>query len=330
MPAGFAGVLMRAMDLNAEARPQTAAQMRQMFRESENYAYLVENTLANSASVSPHLYAQQTQILPGRTSSPGAAPADMRTELLTENVSQVTSVRSLGSFSGSETATVTRSTTQSPPPSGFRWGKAMAAAAVAILVVCGLGAGGLFVTNPTIFGTDTATDKSTESGPAKTDTATTDNPASTAEAQKSVAAAGEQRPSIDGPAPTDRAKAPEKPEAPADAPKASKPSTQNDHPRDDPQFTHIPGDSDTGDIIVTTPGVGGKTTTTRVFPLPPVTNGRGAGQPQPQKPGAKANTFPPDFDFSKGMTPEQARKLKMLMRTVQRPPAKPPIKDDNN
>src|SRR5436190_19705259 len=40
--AGIAGVLIKAMDLNAGQRPQTATEMRQMFRECENYAYLAE------------------------------------------------------------------------------------------------------------------------------------------------------------------------------------------------------------------------------------------------------------------------------------------------
>src|SRR5687767_12927780 len=38
IPVGVAGVLQKAMDLNASERPSSAAEMQQMFRESEKYA----------------------------------------------------------------------------------------------------------------------------------------------------------------------------------------------------------------------------------------------------------------------------------------------------
>ncbi|HQZ98039.1 MAG TPA: serine/threonine-protein kinase, partial [Pyrinomonadaceae bacterium] len=58
VPRGIAGVLQKAMDLNASERPASAAEMRQMLRESEDYAYLAEPATFIDRNLDPKVFAQ--------------------------------------------------------------------------------------------------------------------------------------------------------------------------------------------------------------------------------------------------------------------------------
>jgi serine/threonine protein kinase len=78
IPAGVAGVLHRAMDLNAAGRPGTAAEMRAMLREPGKYAVAV-STAAISAKTSGDLSSEPTKILPGDTFHDSGKNTDVKT-----------------------------------------------------------------------------------------------------------------------------------------------------------------------------------------------------------------------------------------------------------
>ena len=67
IPRGVAGVLQKAMALNADERPSTAAEMREMIREHEKYGYLADAATfavnANRTEGSGHV----TEIMPNGT-----------------------------------------------------------------------------------------------------------------------------------------------------------------------------------------------------------------------------------------------------------------------
>ena len=93
IPAGFAGILQKALDLNAAARPSSAHEMRQMLREMENYAYLAEDVSAAATvgSIDPGL--QKTRLMPGVTNQAVDRLTGAKTEVLPQYISQETAVR---------------------------------------------------------------------------------------------------------------------------------------------------------------------------------------------------------------------------------------------
>src|SRR4051812_23304912 len=80
VPRGLAGVLQRAMALNAEERPATALQMRQMLRESDEYGYLADAaTVAINASGTSGL-AQPTRVGKEGTFADASHATEAKTE----------------------------------------------------------------------------------------------------------------------------------------------------------------------------------------------------------------------------------------------------------
>jgi len=152
IPAGVAGVLQKALDLNASERPHTAREMRQMLANSENYAYFAA-TGANAAErTEAHVFAQPTRLMPEQTNAGNAQHTDVKTEVMPADVSQLTSVRGLSSAvtpSGGATAAANGNTNASPKK---RRGMAASAAAVAVLAIIGMAAGGAYLYDPAIFG----------------------------------------------------------------------------------------------------------------------------------------------------------------------------------
>ena len=93
IPAGVAGVLQKALALNAAQRPATAGQMREMLREHEKYDDLATGTF-EPAPLQTEIFSQKTKILPGSTVQHGVSQTDIKTEIFPGQVSQLTAVRS--------------------------------------------------------------------------------------------------------------------------------------------------------------------------------------------------------------------------------------------
>jgi serine/threonine protein kinase len=100
IPAGVAGVLQKALALNAAQRPSSAAEMRTMLREHERYADLVDHAFA-AAPLQTEIFSQRTKLMPGSTVHHADRQTDIKTEVLPNQLSQVTAVRALASDTAS-------------------------------------------------------------------------------------------------------------------------------------------------------------------------------------------------------------------------------------
>ncbi len=152
IPAGVAGVLQKALDLNASERPHTAREMRQMLANSENYAYLAASGTDAVEHNEAHVFAQPTRLMPEQTNAGNVQHTDVKTEVMSADVSQVTSVRDLSAVftpSGGATSVSDANTNAAPKK---RRGMAASAAAVAVLAIIGMAAGGAYLYDPAIFG----------------------------------------------------------------------------------------------------------------------------------------------------------------------------------
>lgn len=155
IPRGVAAVLQKAMDLNSNQRPATAKEMRQMLREHEKYAHLTgeQNTaIINEAKtfvgkpVPTDILARETQILP----LTGGNQSAVKTEILPENLSQVTALKSNSPNSEGKTANFyTAGNTQPTAPSK---GKLFKVAALISLLFVVSGIAGVFLVSPETLG----------------------------------------------------------------------------------------------------------------------------------------------------------------------------------
>ena len=150
IPVGFSGVLHNALDLNAAARPQSAAQMREMLNDYSSYEHLAAtannaNTIADAAIESQH-----TKLMPGTTRHVIDRQTDVKTEILPAYISRETALRTEGSnrVTGSETVGFAASNANR----GSKRRLAVASAA-GLLLACSVAAG-VFVYNPGVFSSD--------------------------------------------------------------------------------------------------------------------------------------------------------------------------------
>lgn len=98
IPAGVAGILFRAMSLNAAERPRSASEMRAMFREPDRYSNFGSTAVPVSAKISPDLATQPTQILPGDTQYDGGKSTDVDAARRSDFDSEETRIRSTPRF----------------------------------------------------------------------------------------------------------------------------------------------------------------------------------------------------------------------------------------
>jgi serine/threonine protein kinase len=158
VPAGVAGVLAKAMDLNASERPGSAAEMRQMLREHEKYSDYADAPTV-TAHIDPRVFAQKTQLMPEGT-RPMFSDPNARTEVLPMYASQATSVRSPDT-AGQNGATVVHA----EPPK--RRGMTAGLGAAGLLAVAAL-AGGIYMVQPGAADTPQKQQQVTTSEPATT------------------------------------------------------------------------------------------------------------------------------------------------------------------
>ena len=143
------------MALDPGERPATAAEMRQMFRESDEYAYLAESVTFAAKAAAADVFAQPTRLMADSTRPGEVLLTDLKTELHSASSAHETSVAS-----GTSSAVAPGSVlTSGPAP--IRRGFAMAIGALLVLVVGGAIAGGLCINQASIFGSGNTTERST-------------------------------------------------------------------------------------------------------------------------------------------------------------------------
>ncbi len=298
---GVAGVLQMALDLNADGRPRSAAEMRQMFGESEKYAHFADPITVSVPRANMPVVAEATKMMPVETDATKAEnvrQTDVKTEVLPAFASQITSVRA----ENAETKGTARDLTNVAENRNSRRGFALAAGGLLLLMVGGLVAGGLYVTKPGLFGASPQSQKSPDQTTMPT-TANASNSDSSDQNTNTVQEGSIIMANTNAAAPLsgEKSKTTGTPGKLADTAK-----TANSLQTGPPQNPHevdprIPPSAAPGDAVITRPGVNGPVT--RTFP-----NGTRQG-----------NQFPPGFD-PRTMTPEQKRRLRIQMRQGQKQP----------
>ncbi|MEQ1606160.1 MAG: serine/threonine-protein kinase [Pyrinomonadaceae bacterium] len=319
VPRGIAGVLQKAMDLNASERPNSAAEMRQMLRESENYAYLAESATFAHRISDPQVFAQPTRLMPEGT-KPIFSDPNAKTEVLPGFGSQVTSVRADGSEQ--QTNVVAAPLTSVPPAKGR--GLGVAAGALMVLLVGVVVAGGIYLAKPSVFGINNDSGKTGDTGttvPVTADSTVTSNP-SNATATSSAQNVPEGEANTAKVLTEDvRPAAPEKPaETTKNVTKATGSTKANNTSNPDDTVMDVQIDDHDiprGGVVLTDRDENGKVTTLRVNPTGPPPNGQ---RPPPN--GGPYPFLPPNFDLRK-LTPAQRQKLQRVLRN--NPQMRPPI-----
>lgn len=299
IPKGFAGVLQRAMDLDAAERPASAAEMREMLANSESYAHLADPVTVSIAAADASVFAQKTMIMREATVADPQRITDLKTEVISQPHSQVTNVRAFAATDASK-----------PRSKGL----AFAAGALGLLLVGGVVAGGLYMAMPDMFNTTPATTSteipaSSESPSALPSTTTTlveDQSTTVANTNSAVVAGSE----------------PEKTKTADVQAKTTKTGQQTAKPVEtNDGETVLSSVDDEGRPVTVKTSPDGRTMTI-MTPDGSITTRDGTviqRRPAPI-PGRRPQNFPQGIDPKK-LTPEQRRKLRILMND---PKLKPP------
>ncbi len=305
VPAGVAGVLQKAMDLDAAGRPESAAVMRQMLREYQKYGYLADVELPDERLGAVGV-AAGTNVVPvaGETSQGAPSPSELKTEVLPGNLSQVTAVRTTDIADGEVQTTVQPRAFAAAAAPRSRRGLAVAIGAVALLLMGGALAGGVYK-----FG-------GFSSGPAVTDDTGT---------KKDAGAGGNAPMSEDGPRAGDGSQAVSGNETVPAAPDRSKPSAPPERVPETsraarPPEPPKPNTDDPGDTIQIPPYMTGpgSSVVTRRNPdgsTSTMTVPRDPNKMNPRRPNVRVTTrdgFPP-FDTS-NLPPAVKRKIAESLR----------------
>jgi hypothetical protein len=105
IPAGVAGILQNALDLNAEKRPSSAGQMREMLEDYEKYEHLAVAGAPVSMPMDADFSNQKTRLIHDATTPGVDRQTDVRTELFSDQRSEVTALRPLKTAKGDRPAT---------------------------------------------------------------------------------------------------------------------------------------------------------------------------------------------------------------------------------
>ncbi len=294
VPLGVAGVLQKALDLNAGGRPSSATEMREMFRDSDEYGYLADSVAAAQLPTQAQVFANPTRLMTEAKHGEATRQHDVKTEVMPGFPSEGTSVRKPETFAPIR-----------PRGSSF----AVAAGALSVLLVGAAVAGGVYMVNPSMLGVKSTADPVT-SIPVVTNANST---AGGAQADASVEPIPNTVPATtidDVPVADDRTK---------DTAKTTKPSTEKPSTKVDlgeGMTVEMDDAFDPKDVTITTREPDGTTKTTRVAP----------DRPPPGRQGPPPGGFDPfPRDFDKSMTPEQRRKFQEMMRQRQQQQQMRPI-----
>jgi serine/threonine protein kinase len=316
VPAGVAGVLQKTMGLDAAGRPGSAAIMRQMLRDYQKYGYLadVEPAIELPQAVDPSSGTSVVQPA-NLTGAAAISPSELKTEVLPGNLSQVTSVRPTnGADVAGQAASQPRAFAAAAAPRSRRPMALAAAGVVAVLLIGGVLAGGIYK----FVGFTDKTEASKENGVGG-------DTAPISEGGSQVASDGSQSSGTENiPAGPDRSKQTGVPER---APETSRgvrppepPKTNADVPG--PVFDVPPTDDGPGQTVFTRRNPDGSTTTT-TYPTNPNRSGN------PKRPNVRVNPrdgFPP-FNTD-NLPPAVKRKINEQLRRKRIPFIRIPDQDD--
>ncbi len=155
VPAGFAGILHRALDLNAASRPDSAREMKRMLDEMEKYAYLADDASVANTVANVELSSQKTRLMPGATKQATERQTGIKTEVLPAYISQETAVRTGDKIAATDPEAVSSSASRN-------WsGRRVAAASAASLLLAGGIALGAYIYDPAIFSSATGASSET-------------------------------------------------------------------------------------------------------------------------------------------------------------------------
>lgn len=297
IPRGVAGVLQKALDLNADERPASAAELRQMFKESDFYAAFAESKTV-AAAPGTNILAQKTRLMPEATAGPSERniETDMRAAALSSGSSGPYAA------SASEVETQLSAAKQTSVPKK-KFGVA-AAGALALLIGGGAVAGGIYVLKPSAFGletpeTENTIENVTVGAPASnaTNATSTTNSDTRHTSSESAGQIAEPPRTEDQPATTAQDK-----NAKTDTAKKNKGAdTGLTLVDEDGSTIQMPPAGKNGNVVITEKNPGGDT---RVILK------RGEYPSNMQWP---PNVPPPGFD-PRNLTPEQRRRLRNAMR----------------
>ena len=308
VPSGVAGVLQKALDLDASGRPASAAEMRQMLKEHEKYGYLIDaemnSHLSSEAIPLPH----QTNAIPELTAA--VSPSEMKTEVLPSNLSQVTAVRFSSSTAGTDAGTQDQRPNLPPATDRSRRPVAIGAALLGLLLIGGVVAGGIYKFAPLSAGASGDPDQSGADSKGPSSGSASEIPSTSASGTdgntSSQAAAGSEAAPTTG----DKPKPQVADDKPADTTKVTRPTT-DEPPRgqNEPPEPRIPPDRPyPTDGVITLRNPDGTVTT---MPMPR-DQPRG---PNPRRPDRTnpAKGFPGGFDPNT-MPPAVRRKMIEALR----------------
>ncbi len=299
VPRGIAGVLQKAMSLNADERPATASDMRQMLRESENYAYLADPATVAISAEKTAAFAKGTNVGAGATQAGAVNSADAKTEILPANLSQLTSVKT--GEKGAKQTNVAAHLTSAPPKRRFGF----AAGALGMLLVGAAVASGLYIFRPSVFGVTTADADTMADVPVVVDTTAVANAHANTHSAPVSAASSVSSPKAESRQPETSAKS-------GETAKSEKPDDDTVTIVDEDGTTvQYPAPGKTGNIVVTEKNADGttKTSVIKSSQLPP----------NMRRPPMHGWPLPPGFD-PRNMTPEQRRRYKAYIQRNGRPP----------
>ncbi len=100
IPASLSGVFYNVMAMNGNQRPESAKAMRRMIDESAKYASKPLKTNVQTP-IETNIFTQKTKISPDK---PSVRQADIKTDVMGENVSQITALRPLKTQSEPQTS----------------------------------------------------------------------------------------------------------------------------------------------------------------------------------------------------------------------------------
>jgi serine/threonine protein kinase len=300
VPPGVAGVLIKAMDLNADARPNSAAEMRQMFRETGKYEHLADRPEITDQGPAAPVFAQETRLMADATNA-GAMPGEAKTEVMPAFISEETSLR-IRPDTGSSGIKDTAAGSATIPA---RKSRRLAPVFAGLVLVGAALAGGAVYLNSSKTQPAPSAEQINSRAPAAAANSNSTFPLDPVDAP----AAGMSNTQVDDSVPVEPGTAKPKASAagtrPAETAKGARPpSAEKPKPGDETIELHGGPDEDMpGDVVVTRRNANGSTTTTRVSKNPTGKSGK-------QAPAGTGN-FPFDTRY---MTPEERRKLRKVMR----------------
>ena len=304
IPAGVAAILHKTMDLDAAQRPANAAEMRSMLRDHPSYASLALDTFSVArGSSTADLHDQKTKLMPGATFNEGGRGTHAKTEILPDNMSQVTAIRPLagGRQTDESLGGISR-------PAAVNKKKQFAlAAAGLVLLMLGSAVAGVYVFSENLFGEERRQEPVSENaGPPAAPVAEPSKPeeVQAATVTEENANTAEADVPVEAPPETTVARRPETQR------KAKSGATVDPDPNLDEVVVGDPNDEDKVIFKKDSIYVGNMKVKDGKVYMPDGTVYEMKKPVTPIKPGVHAAPIPP-MDMQR-LTPEQRRKLRLL------------------